>query len=280
MVFKNESNEHLIIYELNQKNKEIIFSARETDITFIWNTGESLDISVDRDIYKLEKNQIIFLSGFHKVDDLCFKSARMVRFNQPFYCLAKDNSTTSGQRLLSSVFFSKLPIAQLDEHSVSGFEMSWGAFCTEMQKKGLFQKEMLQTILKQMLILASRNYNLCKQLNQLEISQKSVVQEFNYLVELHFAEHRNVSFYASKLNKSPKTLANLFSTFSDRAPLNIIHDRIMAQAKRLINYTDHSIKEIAYSLGYDDIQTFSRFFKNKEGISPSRYREKYAKVYS
>jgi len=279
MIYKNEPNEHLVVYELDQINKEVIFAARETDVTFIWNTGEQLDISVDRDSYRLEQHQIIFLSGFHKVDNLYFKTARMVRFSQPFYRVSRDSVSNGGRDLLSSGF-SQLPIAKLDKHSLSCFEMSWGAFCTEMQEKGLFQKEMLQTILKQMLILASRNYNTSKRSDKPETSQRNLIQEFNYLVEIHFAEHRTVSFYASKLNKSPKTLANLFSTLSDRAPLNIIHDRIMAQAKRLINYTDQSIKEIAYTLGYDDIQTFSRFFKNKEGISPSQYREKYANVYS
>jgi AraC family transcriptional activator of pobA len=46
----------------------------------------------------------------------------------------------------------------------------------------------------------------------------------------------------------------------------------MIHARRQINYTNLSIKEIAYELGYDDIQTFSRFFKSKEGMSPMQYR--------
>ncbi|MFC3159496.1 helix-turn-helix domain-containing protein [Chryseobacterium arachidis] len=75
-----------------------------------------------------------------------------------------------------------------------------------------------------------------------------------------------------------QTLSNLFSLVSERAPLNIIHDRIMMHARRQINYSNLSIKEIAYELGYDNIQTFSRFFKSKEGVSPVHYRKKVAEL--
>jgi AraC-like DNA-binding protein len=50
----------------------------------------------------------------------------------------------------------------------------------------------------------------------------------------------------------------------------------MLHARRQIVYTKLSIKEIAYGLGFEDIQTFSRFFKNRQGISPIQYREKAA----
>jgi len=47
----------------------------------------------------------------------------------------------------------------------------------------------------------------------------------------------------------------------------------MLEAKRLLIYTTKQIKEIAYEVGFEDIQTFSRFFKRNEGISPSEYKE-------
>ena len=47
----------------------------------------------------------------------------------------------------------------------------------------------------------------------------------------------------------------------------------MLEARRLLRYTDMQIKVIAYEIGYDDIQAFSRFFKKQEGISPSEFRK-------
>jgi len=145
-----------------------------------------------------------------------------------------------------------------------------------MLKENLLKKEMLETMLKRMLILSVRILSKSTYLLNLEKKQLDIVREFNYLVDSYFLKHHDVAFYASKLNKSPKTLANLFSAILKRTPREIIHDRIMIHARRQINYSNSSIKEIAHQLGYNDIQTFSRFFRNREGISPVQYRDKSA----
>jgi AraC-like DNA-binding protein len=75
------------------------------------------------------------------------------------------------------------------------------------------------------------------------------------------------------LFKSPKTISNTFAKIGTKTPLSYIQDRKMLEARRLLHYTDIQIQEIAYAIGYEDIQSFSRFFKNQEGVSPSKYRE-------
>ncbi|TKC62389.1 helix-turn-helix domain-containing protein [Pedobacter hiemivivus] len=275
MVFENNSKERLSVIELNKINSDTVFDIHETDMTFIWNTGSRMNITIDKISYQLSKNQIVFLTEFHKIDTIDLETARMVRFNQPFYCVVNHDNEVGSKGML---FFgaSAVPVISVDDSAVKDFEFSWNIFCSEMQQKDTLQKDMLQSMLKRMLILSVRILKKSNNFDKLEKSQSDIIREFNYLVEGHFSKHHDVAFYASKLNKSPKTLSNLFSLVSDRAPLNIIHDRIMIHAKRQINYTNLSIKEIAYQLGYEDIQTFSRFFKNKEGISPVQYREKFS----
>ncbi|ETZ20971.1 AraC family transcriptional regulator [Pedobacter sp. V48] len=277
MIFKNESKETLSLIELNKENSDIVFEICETDMTFIWNTGAQMTIKIDKVPYQLSHNQIIFLTEFHKIDCIDLTSARMVRFNQPFYCIINHDNEVGSKGLL---FFGAtgVPIVSIDESMARDFEISWEIFCAEMRQTDILQRDMLQTMLKRMLILSVRVLRKSSNLHKLEKSQADIIREFNYLVEGHFSKHHDVAFYASKLNKSPKTLSNLFSVISERAPLNIIHDRIMVHARRQINYTNLSIKEIAYELGYEDIQTFSRFFKNKEGISPIQYREKFSQL--
>lgn len=273
MLFVNNANERLGIHELSKANIDLVFDVGETDMTFIWNTGEQMDITIDGILYQLKKHQIIFLTEFHKIDSIELKTARMVRFNQHFYCIVNHDNEVGSKGLL---FFgaSGVPIITVDETMVRDYELTWEIFCSEMRKKELLQQDMLQAILKRMLILSVRILVKSTNFYKLEKSQADIVREFNFLVDKHFAEHHDVAFYASKLNKSPKTLSNLFSAFSSRSPLNIIHDRIMISARRQISYSNLSIKEIAHLLGYDDIQTFSRFFKSKEGVSPAQYRER------
>jgi AraC-like DNA-binding protein len=65
------------------------------------------------------------------------------------------------------------------------------------------------------------------------------------------------------LNKSPKTLSNLlFKKYNEKSPLQIIQTTFSGS----LHYSDKSIK-VAYEIGYEDIQSFSRFFKKMEGVS-------------
>ena len=96
------------------------------------------------------------------------------------------------------------------------------------------------------------------------------------LVDQHFRTLKRVQEYAAMLHRSPKTLANLFAACGRPSPLEIIHDRINAEARRLLLYTSKPAKEIAYLLGYEDTAAFSRFFTkmNGESITAFRQREK------
>jgi AraC-like DNA-binding protein len=277
MIYEDGSKEFLHLIELDKKNSSLVFDVQKNDMTFIWNTGDLLQITVDKVPYQLVKNQVIFLTEFHKVDHINLTAARMVRFNQSFYCIINHDNEVGSKGLL---FFGAtgVPFISINGDEINDFETSWQIFCSEMRRNELLQKDMLQLLLKRMLILSVRVLSKANNLHKLEKGQADIIREFNYLVEGHFSRHHDVAFYADQLNRSPKTLSNLFSLVSRRTPLNIIHDRIMIHAKRQIYYTNHSIKEIAYELGYADIQTFSRFFKNKEGLSPLQYREKFGQL--
>ena len=57
------------------------------------------------------------------------------------------------------------------------------------------------------------------------------------------------------------------------APMALVHERLMVEAKRMLIYTPLSVAEVAYDLGFDDPAYFSRFFAEREGTPPSRFRE-------
>jgi AraC-like DNA-binding protein len=93
-----------------------------------------------------------------------------------------------------------------------------------------------------------------------------IIRRFNLLVEASFREKHSVKEYADFLNKAPKSLANLFKKLGSNTPLQFIQNRLLLEAHRLLKYSDKSISDIGYELGFSDIQAFSRFFKNQEGV--------------
>ncbi len=272
MIYENNTSELLKVREITKTSNTKSFDTTSTDITFVWNRGTSMKIAVNEISYKLLENDIIILTNHHTIEDVVFESIRLIKFNLPFINHI-DNEV--GKSLKGALFFNvtNAPILSIEENELDAFEYSWDIFCMEMKSRDNLQYEMLQSILKRIIILCARK--LTKEVAITSVKRESdILREFKFLVENYFSKHHDVAFYASKLNKSPKTLSNLFSSLCDRTPMDIIHERIMVHARRQIYHTTKSIKEIAYDLGYEDIQTFSRFFKNKEGLSPNQYREK------
>jgi AraC-like DNA-binding protein len=94
-------------------------------------------------------------------------------------------------------------------------------------------------------------------------------------VDAHYKEKHTVSDYADVLSMAAKTITHKFKRLNLPQPNEIIKNRIILEAKRLLVHTSMTAKEIAYDLGYDDPAYFSRQFLIKTGESPSGYRNKY-----
>ena len=131
---------------------------------------------------------------------------------------------------------------------------------------------MLRTLLKRLIILLTRVARTAEVSDKFSPPQLDLVRRFNLLVEQNYRSLHRVSGYASLLNKSPKTLANLFASHTDVTPQQVIHLRIATEAKRLLLYTDKSAKQVSGELGFPDPASFSRFFKGVVGASPHEFR--------
>jgi AraC-like DNA-binding protein len=101
----------------------------------------------------------------------------------------------------------------------------------------------------------------------------NVYQGFVTLLEQHFADRHDVQFYADQLNLSPAKLSRLLQSILGRTSKQIIDERIVLEARRLLQYTPQSVGEIAYALGYSDQFHLSKAFKRLAGVSPQEYRE-------
>ncbi|WP_282085193.1 helix-turn-helix domain-containing protein [Aquimarina algiphila] len=272
MIFLGNIKEYLQLETINSQNNDVLKKTIESSLTILWFESDLNELIIDGKSHIFFKNQIVFLTEFHRVIIKDIKQIRFLRFNRPFYCIL-DHDTEVGCKGILFFGASQLPVIKIPEEEVDKFETLWKMFTIEMQSNDSLQIEMLQMMLKRYLILCARIYK--SQENYPSKKEDSdMVREFNFLVEQHFKTKHSVSEYAGLLHKSPKTLSNIFSKIGSKTPLQYIQDRKMLEARRLLHYTNKQIKEIAYEIGYDDIQTFSRFFKKQEGISPSEFKEK------
>jgi AraC family transcriptional regulator, transcriptional activator of pobA len=277
--FTGQSYEYLRLATIDATNRALLYETFSKAVTLmvLWNTEEALDLKIDDVPFRLGRDQLVFLTEFHRVEVGELQQCRMVRFNRAFFCIIDHDSEVGCKGIL---FFgaSQVPVLTIPASEKEKFELLWRMFSLEMQSRDTLQLEMLQMMLKRFLILCTRLYKVQRYASELsaspDVGPVDVVREYSFLVEMHFRQRHTVAEYAALLHKSPKTVSNIFAQLSPRTPLQIIQDRLLLEARRLLHYTDRPLKDIAHELGYEDIQTFSRFFKAQEQISPSEYREK------
>ncbi|WP_317128784.1 helix-turn-helix domain-containing protein [Tenacibaculum adriaticum] len=80
---------------------------------------------------------------------------------------------------------------------------------------------------------------------------------------------------SDSLHISPSYLSSLLKHLTGKSTLQHIHEKIIDLAKEKLTTTDLSISEIAYELGFDYPQSFSKLFKTKSGMSPVEFRKSF-----
>lgn len=103
-------------------------------------------------------------------------------------------------------------------------------------------------------------------------SANSIVHMFQTLVEKNFRKHKTVAFYAEKLFITPNYLGIICRKSLSVSALEVILQRVLQEAKQLLQSSDKSIKEIAFELGFPKLTYFSYFFKSKTNLTPVEYR--------
>lgn len=270
MKFLGKNNASIELDVLEQNTCEIFQKNPTGSLTILWFETNGNDFVIDGVKHTFNKNEIVFFTEFHQIQVIRKGRTKLIRFNRPFYCIIDHDVEVSCKGLL---FFgaSQLPRIQIPKESLEHFEILWKMFKIEMNSVDNLQAGMLQMMLKRYLILCTRLYKEQSDWTD-ELEPSDLVREFNFLVEQHFKTKHSVIEYAELLNRSPKTISNLFSKLNRKTPLQYIQDRKMLEARRLLGHSDLSIKQISDEIGFEDSQSFSRFFKKQAGISPSEYR--------
>ncbi|MEP2404623.1 MAG: helix-turn-helix domain-containing protein [Nonlabens ulvanivorans] len=240
----------------------------------VWCTDGEERLVVDGYDVVLKKNQVLFCTPVNIVD-IPKDNYGLIAFvfNREFYCIQHNDPEVSCMGML---FYgsSNVPIINLSIKEQASFNAMLVLFQEEFETRDHIQGEMLRTLLKRMLITSTRLIKQDSNQASLSVKQVDLIRKFNILVEQHYKVKHQVSDYADLLFKSPKTLSNFFKKHDVKSPLKIINERIAAEAKRLLLYSDKSAEEIAYELGYKEPSHFSKFFKTQVGMSPLAYRKK------
>jgi AraC-like DNA-binding protein len=235
-------------------------------------------IKVDFNVYETEGPALFFISPNQKlsIDGVCAERGYFIFYNRDFYCIQIHDEEVACDGLLFNNI-NNMPMTVVPEQEATFINHLFTQIESEFALKDSSQEEMLRTYLKQLLIKSTRlwkqqhlNGTLTDQNNDPDSFRK-----FTQLVEAHYKQKHTVADYADLMMVAPKTLTHKFKRMNLPQPNEVIKNRIILEAKRLLVHTDMTAKEIAYDLGYDDPAYFSRLFFIKTGESPSGFKSKY-----
>lgn len=101
---------------------------------------------------------------------------------------------------------------------------------------------------------------------------RRLAREFLAALEADGGRARSVTVYASRLGLSPGHLTSVVSASLGRAPKELIADRLVNEAKRLLVVEDLGAAAVAHQLGFSDPSHFGRWFRRHTGVTPGRFR--------
>jgi AraC family transcriptional activator of pobA len=279
--FKNKSKLQLEVVSLEvltKTNKELLIIPHRTDFyhAFLLENCSPAHI-VDFSPVKSKPYTLLFLGKdrVHQFDKVLNYKGHVLIFTDNFFC----TSGADTKFLRSTILFNDLvdkPNIQLSKSSFQRFDNIRSEISEEINL-GTDQSnsDILKNLLHNFLLLADREKR--KQgFSEIKKGPDSdYVLAFKDLADKHFTNLKSVSAYSGKLHISEKRLGQATSKVLGKTPKEIIDDRVLLEAKRLLVHGNQSIKEIGFQLGFEENTNFIKYFRKHTAKTPVEFRESY-----
>ncbi|MFC0775429.1 AraC family transcriptional regulator [Terrimonas alba] len=246
---------------------------RHNYFVIIWvKKGSGIHL-VDLDKYELQNNTVYCITPgqIHLLKINGPADGYVISFTSEFIGLGGENvELLFNTGLFYS--FSHTPAIKVNKEMEAEMEETAAKMIKEYSNFFLLRSEILRGLLKIFLIYLTRQY---EKSNQSESQSKSfeLVKNFFALIEKQYITRRMVTDYAEELVITPNYLNEVVKKLTGFPASHHIQQRIVLEAKRQAAYSNLSMKEIAYQLGFDDIAHFSKFFKNASGQSFTDFKK-------
>jgi AraC-like DNA-binding protein len=228
---------------------------------------------IDVEKYELAPNTVYCLSPgqIHLLKANEETEGCVISFTSDFLCLTEENYDLLFN---SGLFytFSQSPVIPITEDMRVELEDIVQKLLREYDNFFLLRSEILRGYLKIFLIYLTRQFQQSKR-NGHHSRNIELVKNFFSSLERNYTKKKMVADYAAEFAVTPNYLNEIVKKVSSFPASEHIKQRVVLEAKRHAAYSDVSMKEIAYGLGFDDVAHFSKYFKNATGMNFSDFKK-------
>ncbi len=235
---------------------------------FLFTEGEGSH-EIDFKAYDIKPNVAHFVNPgqVHHVKRSPDSEGHLLMFNKEFL-LGSSVLKNMLQNQTSLSGFNHYPVIQLKESTYKLLIDLIYQMHNEIKNNGQHCQDVLSSYLH---IFVSNCFRERQEFVR-KINENAVINQLALLVESNIVTKRKTSFYAESLGVSGKTLNKLVKQNFGKTAQEFIAERAVIEIKRLLTYTDNSVKEIAYLMNFTDAAHLSNFFKKFTNISPNQFR--------
>lgn len=258
--FKNHLKAHSFIEKPHRHNFYLL-------VLFTHGTGIH---EIDFDSYDIKRGSLFVVQpgqihNWQLSNDI---DGFIVFYSQETYNLHFGNKKIDDYSIYQSV--KSHPELLFDEEELKEIEVYFKLMKTESESLKAKQKDKILNLLDCINIEISRKY--LPENNHKTPIYNHKINQFEKLTETFFRTEKSPSFYASKMSITLKHLNRICKSILNKTATQLITERVILEAKRLLIDKNKSVSQIADELNFENYSYFAKLFKKENGISPSDFR--------
>ncbi|MBF9252734.1 helix-turn-helix domain-containing protein [Pontibacter sp. 172403-2] len=260
--FANHLREHQFIQKPHKHNFYIVLLL----------TSGSGTHTIDFNTYPVQPRTVYFLrpGQVHSWQFTADAAGYIIFFTSEFYLWGHPQN-----KLYDFPFFNALlsrPLLQVTEAEEAQLLTVIKSIEGEHAGRQSKKEDIIRDYLDILLILLSRIYEAQHPREQVSSGEFLQLQNLENLIDQHYKAHQPVSFYAEQLHMTAKQLNESSKRTTGKTITELIQNRVVLEAQRLLVHSPLTITQVAAELGYFDNSYFSRFFKKHAGQTPEQFR--------
>ena len=268
---------------LTKSNQSLLTGPHRTDFYHLFLFGNcSVSHLVDFEPVKISPKSLLFLGKemVHQFDKSLKYKGRLLVFTDSFFCATE----TETKFLRSAALFNSMSGGLNFKPGIAAYKTLVHIYDLIEVELSLPPDKVKQDILKNLthcvMLLLEREKNKQGPVINKKGAEMNYTFLFKELLESDFRRSKKVYEYATRLNISEKKLGHSTAKILGKSPKELIDERVLLEAKRLLIHGSISVKEIGFQLGFEEPTNFIKYFHKHAGNTPAEFRQKHLSHHS